>query len=68
MIRHLLIWCLGPYQEVEVIPQQAVGVGIDNRLDVFRIPLHEGRVVALLVEDGLAVRAAIEDVMLETHL
>ena len=64
----LLLWWAGlavpdSHEEVKVVWHQAVGIGIDDRLDVLGVQFEKVGIVPLLAEQGLAAVPAIVDVI-----
>ena len=49
--------------EVEVVGEQAIGVGESDRFDVFCVELEKIKIVALFAKDGLSIVAAMVDVV-----
>jgi len=48
---------------MKMISQQAICIGVCDWFNVFRIQIHEVRVITFMHEDILTVVAAIEDVI-----
>jgi len=68
LIGALLFQRLDANQEVKVVSQQAIGIGMGNGLDVPAIEVQELVVVAFLDEDVFPVVATIVDVIVLTVL
>ena len=63
MIRLLFFFGAGADGEVEVVGQQAVGVGFGDGQDVFGVEVEEVGVVSWFDEQVFAVVAAVVDVV-----
>ena len=57
----------GSYRKMEMVPQQAVGERIRDRLDVPSVQVHEVGVIALFDKNILAVDSAIVDVIVSVE-
>jgi len=64
----LIIEVLYPHQQVKVVAQQAIGVGLDNGLDIVSVQLQEIAVIALLDKEVFPVVVAVIDVIIPAPL
>ena len=62
-MRFLFFERFDPHQDVKVVTQQAIGVGVGDGPDVLGVELEEMAVVAIFAEEVLAVVAAVVDVI-----